>query len=161
SFIRCDLNWWNVQPTGPTDWQWGQYDNLVSAAASAQLDLLFVLAYTPPWARPSTLPPGTKNPSHVPPVNMSDYINFVTAPAQRYSPFGVLMWEIWNEENLHSYWNPVDPTQYGQYAAAAADAIHGVQASATVIVGGLVVAKDVKGNMKPDEFLSGVGSTGA
>jgi hypothetical protein len=160
SFIRCDLNWWTVQPNGPTDWQWSQSDNLVAAAAAAHLDLLFVLAYTPPWARPSPLPSGTINPSHVPPVNMSDYINFVTAAAQRYSQFGVHMWEVWNEENLASYWNPVNPTQYGQYVVAAANAIHGVNANATVIIGGLVVARDINGNMTADEFLSGVGQQG-
>jgi hypothetical protein len=160
SMIRCDLNWWTVQPYGPTDWQWGQYDNLVAAAASAHLDLLFVLAYTPPWARPSPLPKGTTNPSHVPPVNMSDYINFVTAAAQRYAPFGVHLWEVWNEENLLAYWNPVNPAQYGQYVVAAANAIHGVQPTATVIVGGLVVARNLNGNMTADQFLTGVGQQG-
>jgi hypothetical protein len=168
--IRCDLNWWNVQPKGPTQFNWTEYDNVVNAAYDSGLTVMFVPEYTPPWASPKPLPPNTK-PSHVAPVHDSDYVNFVKAAVERYSPVGtkravgvrgsVRTWEIWNEPNIPGFWNPVDPARYGALLKATAPAIKAIDNKATVISGGLAPADNTKGQIAPDVFVTNLAASGA
>jgi hypothetical protein len=169
--IRCDLNWWTVQPTGPTSFNWSIYDNVVNSAHTAGLSVIFVPAFTPPWARPSPLPAGTVNPSHVPPVQTVDYTNFVAAAVSRYGPYGtqrpfglkgfVRQWEIWNEPNLASFWNPTNATAYAVFLKASATAIKAADSGATVISGGMAPAIDGKGNFSATTGLNAMITTGA
>lgn len=170
SMVRCDLDWWTVQPTGPNSWNWAPYDNVVAAADQLGLEVVFVPQSTPPWARPNPLPAGTTNPSHVPPVHDYDYVRFVRAAARRYAPTSrfrpdglvgeVHLWEIWNEPNIPGFWNPVDPIRYSALLRRAARAIHGVDPAATVVSGGLAPAVNINGNLSPDVFVYVLALTG-
>jgi hypothetical protein len=168
--VRCDLNWWTVQPTNATTYDWTTYDNAVNAASHFGLQLLFTVAYTPPWARPNPLPPGTLDPSHVPPVHLNDYITFVKAAVSRYSPRGrtrvpsvvgtVEDWEIWNEPNITGGWTPANPVTYGNFLKVVASRIHEMDRRAIVISGGMAPAITKGGNYSPADFVTGMAPTG-
>lgn len=169
--IRCDLNWWTVQPHNAYTFDWSIYDNVVNAAAYLGIQVLFTPQFTPPWARPAVLPAKTVDPSHVPPVKMADYVAFVHEAAQRYTPTGqrrpanvggsVSLWEIWNEPNNYGFWNPVDPVRYSNFLIASYYAIKWVDPNSKVIAGGLAPAGNVNGNIAPDTFTYVMGLTGA
>src|SRR4029079_12046789 len=137
-----------------------------NAAGPAGISVLFVVAFTPPWARPNPLPPSTRDPSHVPPKNTSDYTNFLKAAAQRYSPVGtkrpaglrgsVREWEIWNEPNLFGFWTPPNATVYGNFLKASVVALRAVDSHAVVISGGMAPAANQFGNISPVSFVQGM-----
>lgn len=170
SQVRCDLNWWSVQPTGPTSYLWSTYDNVVNAASHFGIQVLWDVSFTPPWARPNPLPPGTSDPSHVPPVHVNDFVRFVNAAVNRYSPVGnahpfsvvgsVSEWEIWNEPNLIGGWTPPDPVRYGNFLHAVAWSIHRIDHHAIVISGGMAPAGNVGGNYAPQNFIQDMAPTG-
>jgi hypothetical protein len=168
--VRCDLNWWTVQPTGPTTFNWAIYDNVVNAAAANGLQILFNVSFTPPWARPNPLPAGTQDPSHVPPKHTNDFVRFAKAAMERYSPKGkqrvsgvigtVSQWEIWNEPNIVGGWTPPNPVVYGTFLKNVVFGMRQVDKGATIISGGLAPAGDVGGNISPQEFVAGMAKTG-
>ncbi|HEY3834642.1 MAG TPA: Calx-beta domain-containing protein [Acidimicrobiia bacterium] len=169
--IRCDLSWWTVQPTNATTYDWTTYDNAVDAAAHFGITILFTVAWTPPWARPSPLPKGVTDPSHAAPKKASDYVRFVDAALNRYSPVGkarvksvtgsVTDWEIWNEPNIASGFTPDDPVAYGTLLASAAKSIHQIDPNAIVVSGGMAPANTTNGNWSPQDFLNKMAPTGA
>ncbi len=168
--VRCDLNWWTVQPFNKTSFYWSVYDNVVNAAAANHITVLFDVSFTPPWARPNPLPPQTSDPSHVPPLHVADFVNFVRAAVQRYSPVGkkrvstvygtVSQWEIWNEPNLLGGWTPPDPARYGKFLKDTAFGIRQVDKKAIIISGGMAPAGNVGGNYAPPDFVKGMAATG-
>ena len=65
-----------------------------------------VLVYTPAWAWPS----GTTD-KHQP----NDFARFAEQAARRYSTTGVHVYEIWNEPNVVTFWQPhPDPALYAR-----------------------------------------------
>ncbi len=168
--VRCDLNWWSVQPYGPTNWNWSTYDNVVNAAAKFGIQVLFDMTFTPPWARPNPLPKGTQDPSHVPPKHVNDFVRFANAAVNRYSPVGharpaglvgsVTEWEVWNEPNLVGGWTPADPVRYGNFLHSVAWSMHRIDHKAVIISGGMAPAGNVNGNYAPANFVYGMATTG-
>jgi len=171
SQIRCDLNWWTVQPKNATTYDWSKYDQVVNAAAHYGIKILFTIAWTPPWARPKTLPKGVHDASHVPPVRTSDYVTFANAAVNRYSPVGkarvksvvgtVSQWEIWNEENLWSGWTPPNPVGYGTVLKVVATSIHKLDPKAIVVLGGMAPAVTKGGSYSFTDFITKLAPTGA
>jgi hypothetical protein len=155
-YVRVDVDWSVAQP-GPTNWNWGPIDRVVSAIRSRGLKVLGLITYTPTWARP----PGT--PDKNPPNDPADFANFSRAAVQRYQPQGVRDWEIWNEPNSHWFWSPKpDVARYTTLLKQAYAAIKAVDPAATVITGGLSPAPDAPdGSMiAPVTFLQRVYSAG-
>jgi hypothetical protein len=141
-WVRMFISWRALQPTpGP-----------VSSSSLASYEQLF-----------SQLPPGTKlildvvnSPrwetgsadEHAPPANANDYAAFVSSLARRWGT-RVAAYEIWNEEDLGSWWTGApDPVGYAHLLKAAYPAIKAANPAATVVLGGLT------GNNYP--FLEGV-----
>jgi len=168
--IRCDLNWWSVQPYNATTYYWDIYDNVVNAASKFGIQILFDASFTPPWARPNPLPPGTQDPSHVPPKHIGDFARFIRAAVNRYSPKGharvasvvgtVSNWEIWNEPNLVGGWTPPDPARYSKFLSDVQFVIRQIDKRATIISGGLAPAGNVNGNYAPQDFVAKLAQAG-
>ncbi|HUF85666.1 MAG TPA: cellulase family glycosylhydrolase, partial [Acidimicrobiia bacterium] len=136
-YVRVDVDWAVVQHGGPSSWNWGPIDRVVSAVRARGLEVLGLITYTPPWARPAGTP--DKNP----PNNPADYANFARAAVQRYQPQGVRDWEIWNEPNSHWFWSPKpDAARYTALLKQAYAAIKAVDPGATVMTGGTSPAPD-------------------
>src|SRR5438094_2187119 len=94
-WARFDFSWNSIQAAGPNSYDWTATDAVVAAAAARGIRVLGVLAYTPPWARPSNCTTSEK----CAPANAADFGRFAGAAAARYAPLGVHAWEIWNEPN--------------------------------------------------------------
>lgn len=137
--VRSDAEWADIQPRRPTPidagWQWPAYDAWVAALASHGLTWQPIIDYNTVWASA--------------PQDQQAFAAFAEAVAARYGGGGSFwrlhpelpylparIFEIWNEENvLGRYY--IDPWTYGSLYALARGAIHAVDATASVDVGGL------------------------
>jgi hypothetical protein len=142
--VRSDAPWSDIQPNAPTatdpGWQWGPTDAWVTALASHGLTWEPILDYAVGWAKSCT--------GFCAPDSDATYAAYAQAVAARYGAGGafwaanpglpyrpVQIFEVWNEENVSTYY--IAPARYATLYAAARTAIHGVDPAAAVIVGGL------------------------
>jgi hypothetical protein len=153
--IRFDLDWANVQRSGPTSWDWSAYDGLVSALEARHLTALPILDYTPAWARPS----GCTS-EQCGPADPSAFATFAAAAVSRYSSQGVKIWELWNEQNTS--WLPTpDVSAYGRLLSLTSAAVHNADPSAMVLVGGLAPAVTTPGGTySPQDFVADLYAAG-
>lgn len=157
-WLRVDFDWSQVQDAGPGAYDWTRVDRVVRAAHRRGMSILALATYTPAWARPE----GTTN-KH-PPTDPDDFARYVHEAAQRYAPLGVHTWEIWNEPNTSSFWEPLpDPEGYAALLVRAAATIRAVDPAATIVSGGLSPASDrADGSRVRDRtFLARVYEAGA
>lgn len=155
-WLRMDINWAVIQRNGSTSYDWAQFDRIVVDARARGLNVLGIIDYTPPWARPSG------GDSNTPPKNVSDYANFAWTAVKRYSAMGVHAYEIWNEPNLGVNWKPAaDATRYTELLKAAYTAIHQADPLATVVSGGLSPATSNGRDIDPRTFVQGMYASGA
>jgi hypothetical protein len=142
--VRSDAPWAEIEPVppGPTGhvWQFAGFDSWVSALATDHLTWEPIIDFSVWWAKTC--------PGFCAPTSDSTYAAFAQAVAARYGAGGsfwsanpqlpyypVRVLEIWNEENNQTFWVP--PARYATLYTAARGAIHAVDPSAGVIVGGL------------------------
>lgn len=154
--IRADLEWGDIQPLSPDQYNWRRFDHIVDAARRRGLTVLPVLAYTPPWARPS----GCAT-DKCAPVHPALFARFAAAAASRYAPQGVHAWEVWNEPNTEGFWQP-EPNahNYAQLLKRVSAAIRGADSSAFVILGGLAAVPTETGRISQIDFLEIVSQLG-
>lgn len=114
-WVRVDVEWRQIQDSGPTTWNWTSVDPTMTRAYCNGLNVLGTLNYTPALA--STAPSGDPEPTHYPPRDSTDWINFVTATVSRY-PW-VRYWTILNEPNFIGFYNgtPQDYANLVRWAA--------------------------------------------
>jgi polysaccharide biosynthesis protein PslG len=154
--IRADLAWGDIQPLSPDQYNWKHFDHVVDAARRRGLTVLPVLAYTPPWARPS----GCAT-DKCAPVHPALFARFAAAAASRYAPRGVHAWEVWNEPNTEGFWQPEpNARNYTQLLKGVSAAIRGADSSAFVILGGLAAVPTETGRISQTVFLSRVSQLG-
>jgi hypothetical protein len=153
--IRFDLDWANVQPSGPTSWNWSAYDSLIDTLSARHLTALPILDYTPAWARPA----GCAS-EQCGPADPTAFATFAKAAVARYSGQGINVWELWNEQNTS--WLPApNVTAYGRLLGLVSSAVHSVDASAKVLVGGLAPAVTTTGGTyAPQDFVAGLYAAG-
>lgn len=122
SWIRQQFAWDGIETSAKGHFDWRRTDEIIEFARTEGLDVLARLDLPPAWARP---PESYK--TH-PPVDVSDYADFVYAFVDRYRG-QVRYVQLWNEPNLNEEWGrrPVDPAGYvellraGYLAAKRAD----------------------------------------
>lgn len=158
-YVRLYVDWSSIQPTSATAFSWTYLDSVVSAAAAAGLTMIGILTYSPAWANG-----GFAN-NNVPPVNTSDYATFCSAAVNRYKGQGLHIWEVWNEPNNGTLWQPVNvaganAAAYTALLKAAAPAIRGADPTAFIISGGLAPETDTAPNISPRTFLQGIYTAG-
>ncbi|MBM9622022.1 cellulase family glycosylhydrolase [Streptomyces zhihengii] len=151
-WVRADLAWRDVQADGPDAYRWHLFDRVVEAARARDLEVLPVLAYTPPWARPD----GCAS-DKCAPADPAAFAAFAGAAAARYAQRGVHIWEIWNEPNLVRFWQPApDPAAYAVLLREAGRALRAADPAARVVLGGLGAAPSGGGDIAQTEFLAEV-----
>jgi hypothetical protein len=154
-WLRFDINWNVVQYGGPTSWNWAPMDRVISAANARGLKVLGIITYTPPWARPA----GTTAKYGADPTQ---FAAFAKAVVQRYAPQGVHAYEIWNEPNISSFWQPApDPAAYTRLLRAAYTAVKSADPTAVVVSGGTAPAATNGTNYAPIDFVRGMYANGA
>ncbi|HRV59030.1 MAG: hypothetical protein KDB54_00610 [Solirubrobacterales bacterium] len=145
-----------LQPFDPTDpaspyYHWATFDKIVRKSAARGISVVFAVVSPPRWARISSC-----QGSGVCSPKPSDYADFVTAAARRYSGTfdpgdgdGVLprvrFWQAWVEPNLSLFYKPIfkgngapsAPYTFRNLLNAFYDAVHSVNNSNFVIAGGL------------------------
>jgi hypothetical protein len=148
-WIRTDLTWPAVQPTGPNTWSWSAFDRVVAAASARNLSVLPILDFTPSWARSAGC-----STEQCAPADAEQFAAFAGAAAARYAPSGVHAWEVWNEPNVAGFWAPQpDPAQFATLLKATVAAIKAVDPTATVISGGLAPSATSGPNLSPTDYL--------
>jgi polysaccharide biosynthesis protein PslG len=154
--IRLDLSWDVIQPKSPSVYNWADFDRVVQAAQSRHLTLLPILAYTPAWARQ----PGCTT-QKCAPADPNAFATFAAAAATRYAPQGIHTWEIWNEPNIVTFWQPApNVTQYVNLLGATSKAIKAVDPQSFIVSGGLAPSATSGGNIAPLDFLSQLANQG-
>lgn len=153
SWVRFDFDWSNIQPDSAGTYNWGPYDQIVASATAHHLYVLGIIDFTPGWAAA----PSCQSGKQCPPQNPATYAKFASTLASRYKSDGLHYWEIWNEENTQTFWQPApDVKAYSALLKAASSAIHGADSLAIVISGGLAPAQDTDTTTSPATFLTGI-----
>ena len=160
-WARVELGWPEIEPAAPTggahEYRWALSDRLVAAMASRGMELMALPMATPGWAASAAGgAAGCGRTAGVAQDRIGDYASFVAAIMARYGRGGsfwelqpdlpetpIARVEVWNEPNLTWFWCPApDPELYGALLQQTADAIHGVDPDAQVILGGLAALRD-------------------
>lgn len=153
-WLRIDINWAEIQNGGPSHYDWSPIDRVVKVATAQGMHVLGGIEYTPWWARPA----GTTA-MYAP--NPSTYGAFAAAAARHYTALGVHTFEIWNEPNTKTFWQPApSPATYTAILKAAYTSIKGIDPTATVLTGGTAPSATSNGNYSPIDFLSGIYAAG-
>jgi hypothetical protein len=161
--VRMGAWWSDLEPAPPVNgvhhYSWSDVDQQVAALARHNLQWEPLLCFSATWG--STIPGDYSGA----PDGTQNFALFSAALVQRYGPGGsfwaehpelpalpVTAYEVWNEENAKVYWHPSTPEDYADLYAATRSAIHGVDSSARVVVGGLAAA-DTSSVLAPADFL--------
>lgn len=149
-WIRVDLDWAAIQPTSPVLFNWSSFDTIVSAAAADGISVLPTIDYTPAWARPSGC-----STRFCAPASPMQFAIFAAAAVARYAPWGVHTWEIWNEPNLATFWQPApNASTYVALLKVTTKLMRTVDPNATIISGGLARAHSGGGSIAPLQYLA-------
>jgi polysaccharide biosynthesis protein PslG len=158
--LRIDANWASVQSQGPTAYRWYKLDEEVRVILNARMTVDLVIGGCPEWAASSY-----KNGDlFSQPASARRYAAFASQVAKRYTPAGVHIFEIWNEPNNASFWQPhPNAAAYTADLVAAYGAIKSVDASAIVVSGGLAPGPTYGNgtNINPVTFLREMYADGA
>jgi len=157
SWVRVDANWSWAQPTGPSTFDWSRLDREVGSMTAAGMHIDLIIDDTPAWARDPAVSGNWGQPA-----SASAFATFAGQVAGRYGPRGVHTYEIWNEPNIHAFWNPApNPSLYTTMLRDSSSAIKAAQPNATVLSGGLAPATNDGTNIAPVTFLEDMYADGA
>lgn len=128
-WIRCDFAWYDLEPQ-KGNWNFQGTDRVVELAGSRGVKVLGILGSCPPWANGG-------NSWNYPPTDLEAWKNYVSTVVSRYRG-RVAAWEIWNEENIHAFWQPEpNPAAYVGLLALASAEIRKADPDAIVVMGGV------------------------
>jgi hypothetical protein len=97
---------WNQLETSPGNWNFDQFDRLVSYAVNNKIELVYVLGQTPGWATSDLLDSTGVygiGANHVP-KTIELWENYVRTVASRYIG-KIQYYEVWNEPNFPIFFN--------------------------------------------------------
>jgi len=125
-FVRMDFLWSDLEPReGQFDFT--KYDNLVAILAEHGLGILGLLHYNPAWRH------GPWNAAPDP----AAYERYAHAVVQHFKG-AVAYWEIWNEPDHPTYWQPQDELQaYCKLLKRIYPVIKALDSQCQVLMGGL------------------------
>jgi polysaccharide biosynthesis protein PslG len=137
-FIRMDFDWTRTEPR-KGEYDWTAYEELLRNLDRRGIRAVFILDYSHPLyeATISSINPMNNEPdkrvaSPQHPDSIAAYARWAAAAAKHFQGRHV-MWEIWNEPNIH-FWAPKpDVNQYTALALAACKAIREAEPGATVV----------------------------
>lgn len=100
-WVRMDFSRTKIEPDTEGVFEFGQSDWLTGKLRARNISIVGILGYSPDWAASSNA--GWKSA----PKDVESFARYVYATVKRYQG-KVDYWEIWNEPNLASYWEPQD-----------------------------------------------------
>lgn len=122
-WARIDVNWDGIE-VSKNHFRWTELDSAVQQWMVAGVNIYATIAYSPGWANGN-------QPRTAPPLNASDYANFVTQVVQRYQG-KIAYWGVWNEPNLTAFYTGSLEEYLAKILIPAADAIHAADSTAKV-----------------------------
>lgn len=136
--VRWGIPWDKVE-IAPGVYDWREADRFMRALAGARLRSVVILAYgNPLYAGPDGAPAADARVDARPPtgpVARAAFARFAAAAAARYRDQPVT-WEIWNEPDSATFWQPSpDPGAYAQLARETCAAIRAASPTARVLGG--------------------------
>jgi len=157
-WVRWDISWAQVQPGGPTNYDWIATDRVAAMAQQFGIKSLGILGYSPGWASVA----GCVSGAQCAPANIQAFVDFTSIAASRYAG-SINYWEVWNEPNIPGFWSPrPNVAQYTALLKASYVAIKKSNPNAFVILGGLSAAGDSPdGSIAPLTFVQGLYANGA
>lgn len=143
--VRIIVPWAGVQPLDLPSYNWANVDRMVDAAAARNMGVLAVINSTPRWAGRPYLS------GHPTPEAFAEFAGRV---ADRYAG-KIAAYEVWNEPNALTFWNPVDPEAYTRMLQAGYTAIKDEDPDA-LVVGGVVASLFSTGSLtiNPQDFVA-------
>ena len=155
-WLRFDVKWDVIQHAGPSSYDWSRYDALVAAAQARGLKILGTLAYAPRWARSAACLDSTA----CEPRSASEYADWAGATVAHFKG-RISHWEVWNEPNIPSFWQPQpNVARYTALLRAAYPSIKAADPSAVVLAGGTSPAANDGVRIDEVSFLQGVYANG-
>lgn len=131
--IRRGLRWNYVQPT-KDEWKLEKVSGAIDLSVANGVEILPLLAYGVDWAETD----GTYGS-----VDIAAYAAYAGGMAKAFCD-RVKEYEIWNEQNISRFWDPVpDPAKYADMLALSYDAIKAECPDARVSFGGMASWDDV------------------
>lgn len=128
---------WNVNEPSPGTYNWKLQDALMRENARCGLRPLLMLAYGHPKYDASSGPSEIyKVYSVLTPEGIAGYAAWAGEVARRYSGQQVI-YEIWNEPNIHIFWSKPDPDAYMAMLEATVPAIRAADPTALIAGGAL------------------------
>lgn len=137
-FIRMDFGWSSIERT-KGEYQWSEYDELLSNLDKRGIRAVFILDYSNPLYEQevASINPlthqshrTTASPQH--PDSIAGFAAWAASAAKHFHGRHVL-WELWNEPNI-DFWSPrPDVGQYTALALAASKAVREADPQATII----------------------------
>lgn len=175
-FIRQEFPWEDIEIHGKGDFvdrrndldddgqpdpvdAWAKYDNIVSLAEAAGLEIIARLGNPPSWTRALTDTIGT----NAPPDDYDDFGEFVAAVAARYGA-EIDYYQVWNEPNGNDEWGlqDVDPEAYTRLLCLAYERIKAADPGAVVLAGALTPTVALEGrNLNDLIYLERMYAAGA
>lgn len=149
-WVRFDIEWGVVQPSGASSYQWDSTDRVVATAKQYGINSLATIAYAPKWAREASC----ASIWACPPASPSVYAKFASDVVSRYKGT-VKYWEIWNEPNISIFWaQKPDESKYAEILKAAYAEIKKADPSSIVLCAGLAASEDSSsGSIAPLTFM--------
>lgn len=153
--LRIFLPWGLIDPTEADDFDFSAYDGIILGAARNDIDVLPFMFGTPNWvAQTLDGEPCDLDCDGFAPRSeeaLAAWGEFVAAAVNRYGPDGDLwaenpdlparpveVWQIWNEQNSPSFYEPApDVASYAKLLEVASEQIREHDPEATVILGGM------------------------
>ncbi|WP_309380931.1 GH39 family glycosyl hydrolase [Cerasicoccus frondis] len=137
---RGGLGWiregflWHQMEKAPGEWTTERYDDLMARSLKHGICVLPVLCFGTPWAAiDSSLPDGKRYRAQPKAEAWQNYIRTMIA---RYGEH-VHAWEIWNEPNLKTFWQPEpNAPAYAELMSQASATIREVAPGDTIITSG-------------------------
>jgi hypothetical protein len=127
--VRMDFLWQDIEPSSGL-YDFSKYDYIVDALTRNNISILGVFSYQVNWESPRT-GWNVPNPDH------SLFINYCEQVCRRYKD-RVKYWEIWNEPDSATYWEPQDGlVEYVRLLREAYCAIKKIDPGCFVLNGGL------------------------
>lgn len=122
-FDRFDF-WWHIIEPQKGRFEWSFPDRVVEMYVSNGIEMLPILCYSSAW---SGKPPTSDE-------EVSNYANFVYEVVNRYKD-RVKYWQIWNEPNIPTFWNPPDVYWYTKMLKEAYKAAKKADPDCVIIAG--------------------------
>lgn len=153
--MRIAIPWSSVEYT-QNQLDWTAVDRVVNKLRAANISMLGIIAYTPPWATsPVNQPISTR------PASPAAFGDFAGKVAARYKG-KVADYEIWNEPNGSMFYGPQpDAAGYTDLLKAAYPKIKAADSAATVVGGVLGAAEQGWGIVNPVDFTNQMYAAGA